>query len=264
MKILNRAIYLFVFLLFVSSIGTAQQPTRLSDDEVKKVIVEASKTSDKFRDAFKKVSFLTTKDGAQVDVQKFMSDYKDTFQRFKDGFDSDKTPNSDLGNLFRMTGEIDGVMNRNPDAAGAGSEWQAHKFNMDRLAQAFHTSIAEDAPHARRMSDDQVKAIGQELQQASKSVGKSIKDAMKKDKSIDKGTLEATEQSLKTLEKDAETLKKLINDQKPLSVEMQNFLKQMDIIKSFINEHSLGSAVQSQWDQLESKASRLTGEYGIS
>jgi len=59
-------------------------------------------------------------------------------------------------------------------------------------------------------------------------------------------------------------LKKLINDQKPLSVEMQNFLKQMDIIKSFINEHSLGSAVQSQWNQLEGKASQLTGEYGIS
>ena len=249
-------------MLFVS-FASAQPGVRLSDDEVKKVIEDASKTSDKFRDAFKKVSSITTRTGAQVDVKQYMEDYKDTFKRFEEAFDSKHTPSSDLMNLLRMTNEIDALMTRNPDAAGAGSEWQAHKVNMDRLAGAFGTTLGESAPAPRRMSDDQLKGVMEQLQQGSKTLGKAVKDGMKKDATIDKNTRESTEQSLKMLEKNAETLKNLYNDHKPLSSEMQAFLKQMDVIKSFLGEHQLGAAVQSEWDRLDGKARQMTDEYGL-
>ena len=108
MKVMKSISLLFSLLLLIVSVGWAQQPSRMTDDEVKKLIDDAIKTSDKFRDAFKKVSSITTRAGVQVDVKQYMKDYQDTFNRFKDSFDSKRTPSSDLLNLFRMTGEIDG------------------------------------------------------------------------------------------------------------------------------------------------------------
>ena len=108
-----------------------------------------------------------------------------------------------------------------------------------------------------------MKGVMEQLQQGSKTLGKAVKDGMKKDATIDKNTRESTEQSLKMLEKNAETLKNLYNDHKPLSSEMQAFLKQMDVIKSFLGEHQLGAAVQSEWDRLDGKARQMTDEYGL-
>ena len=49
-----------------------------------------------------------------------------------------------------------------------------------------------------------------------------------------------------------------------LAVEMQEFLKQMDGVKSFLTEHPLTSTVQSEWNNLSKKAGQLKGAYGIS
>ncbi|HSP06416.1 MAG TPA: hypothetical protein VLR94_04525 [Acidobacteriota bacterium] len=254
---------LLVFFVIFTSLVFAQQPARLTDDQVKKLVDEAMKTSDKFRDAFKKVASVTTRTGVKVDVPQYMKDYDETFKKFKDAFDKNGVPSVDLVNLLRMTNELDGFMTRNPDAAGAGSEWQAHKFNMDRLAQAFHTQLGEDSAPPKRMSDDQVKGLMEGLKEGSKSLGKSVQDAMKKDKSFDKSTTDATMQSLKSLQKSAETLSDLYNDKKPFSVEMQGFIKQMDVIKSFLTDHPLSTAIQSQFEKLEGKSKQLTDEYGI-
>jgi hypothetical protein len=62
-----------------------------------------------------------------------------------------------------------------------------------------------------------------ELVDNSKMLGKSVKDAMKKDKAFDESTRKTVEESMKTLEKKAETLKDLFEDKKPLNVELQAF-----------------------------------------
>ncbi len=263
MRLVKQVSVLISILFLLTTFASAQPGVRLWDDDVKKLVDEAKNSCDKFRDAFKKVQSVTTRTGVQVDVKQYMSDYEESFNRFKDSFDSQRTPSGDLLNVLRITNELDGFMTRNADAAGAGSEWQAHKSNVDRLARAFGTSLGDDAAPPKRMSDEQVKALMESLQEGSKLLGKDVKDAMKKDSSIDKSTRDANEQSLKLLEKKAETMKKLFNDKKPLSVEMQDFLKQMDVIKSYLTEHPLGSAVLSRWDSLENKAGQLTAEYGI-
>jgi hypothetical protein len=258
----------FIFLTILScfvlvTASLAQQGMRYSDDEVKKMIEQAADTSDDFDDAFDKVERITTRTGVPVDVRQYMEDYEETFKRFKEGFESKGEVNTDLVNLFRMTGEIDGVMTRNPDAAGAGSEWQAHKFNMERLAQAFRTSLDEGAGPPHRLSDNQVGAIMEDLVANSKTLGKSVKDAMKKDQAFDESTRKSVEQSIKSLEKKAETLKDLFEDNKPLNVELQGFLTQLDSIKSFLTENPLTSEVQSNWQRLEKNAGRLSTEYNL-
>jgi hypothetical protein len=263
MRVMKHIFFLFIFLFLAVPFVSAQAGVRLSDDDIKKMINEASETADKFRDAFKKVQSITTTSGMQVDVKQYMNDYKETFQKFKDAFDKQGVPGIDFVNLLRMTNEIDGVMTRNPDAAGAGSEWQAHKFNMDKIAKAFRTSLGEGAAPPKRMSDQQMKALMEQLKEGSKTLGKAVKDAMKKDPSIDKATSQKAEQSLKTLEKSAETVGKLFNDNKPLSAEMEAFLKQMDVVKSFLGEHQFGPAVQSEWDKLEGKSRQMADEYSM-
>jgi len=262
MKVMKQ-LCLLLILLFSASLLFAQQGVRLSDDEVKKIIEETSKTSDKFRDAFKKVQTITTQSGVQVDVKQYMADYKQTFDRFKEAFDKQGVPNQDLLNLLRVTNEIDGVMTRNPDAAGAGSEWQAHKFNMEKLAKAFGTTLGEEATPPRRMSDQQLKALMEQLKEGSKTLGKNVKDAMKKDKTLDKATIQKAEQETKTLEKNAEALLKLFNDHKPLYSELQAFLKQMDVVRSLLDEHQLGTTVQAQWNSVQTKTKQMAEEYSI-
>jgi hypothetical protein len=253
--------FLFLFSIVLTTATFAEQGVRYRDEEVKKLIEQAADTSDDFKDAFKKVESMTTRTGVPVDVQQYMNDYEETFKRFKEGFESKAAVNSDLVTLLRMTTEIDRVMLRNPDAAGAGSEWQAHKFNMERLAQAFRTTLEEGADPPRRLSDAQLGALMKDLKQNSKSLGNSAKDAMKKDKSIDKSTRESAEQSLKNLEKQAERLSDLFEDKDPLFVEMQQFFRQKDEIKSIVNNYQLGSKVQSDLNTLESNSDRLAAEY---
>jgi hypothetical protein len=259
----TKQLFLLPVLFISASLAFAQQGVRLSDDDVKKSIDEAQKTSDKFQDAFKKVQTITTQGGVQVDVKQYMEDYKQTFERFKEGFDQQGVATQDLVNLLRMTNEIDGVMTRNPDAAGAGSEWQAHKFNMDKLAKAFGTGLGEGAAPPKRMSDQQVKSLMEQLKEGSKTLGKNVKDAMKKDKTVDKATVQQAEQATKTLEKNAETLLKLFNDHKPLSAELDAFLKQIDVVKSLLGEHQLGTTVQTAWDSLESKSKQMADEFSM-
>jgi hypothetical protein len=134
---------------------------------------------------------------------------------------------------------------------------------MDRLAKAFGTSLGEDADPPKRMSDQQMKGLMQQLKEGSKTLGKNVKDAMKKDKTIDKATIQQAEQATKTLEKNAETLVKLFNDHKPLYSELQAFLKQIDAVKAILAEHQLGPSVETQLNDVQAKSNLMSDEYGL-
>lgn len=264
MRINQVCIFTFFILFTLAVVSSAQQPARYWDNEVKRLIEEAVESSDDFQDEFERVKSITTMSGVQVNVEQYLEDYEDLFKRFRDDFDANRIPDTDLVNLLHMTNELDAIMARNPDAAGAGSEWQAHRFNVERLAQAFRTSLNASSVPPRRLSDDQIMAVLEQMVKDSKSLEKSVKDAVEEGHRLNKNTQDAAEHSFKYLQKKIETMSELFEDRKPFYVELQDVFGQMNDIRSIFAEYPMNAEVQSYWRKLENNAAQLAFEFGYS
>ena len=257
--ILGVSLFSFAFLDAV----LAEEGVRYTDKEVEKMIEEAAESADEFDDDFESVKSITLQSGITVDVRQYMKDYENAFERLEEEFESTHTLNQDLITLFRMTTEIDGVMTRNPNTAGAGEEWREHKSNMDRLARAFRTTLTVGAPPPRRLSDQQMNELMNELEEDSRKLAESVKNELNKHEIFDQTTRENMARSFESLEENADELEERYEDEEPFTAELRRFRSKQDELRKFLEKYPLGEQVDSDWNRLDKALTHLAQEYGL-
>src|SRR5262249_38611751 len=265
--VLFGVLTLFLLVLATSSAIAQPQPgTRLTDDEVKKLIDHTAKDVDHFRDAVgNKIISITNAQGGSVDVQQFLKDYEKSINQVKDDFHSKPTDTTSIENFFRMSSRVDHGMQNTGSLTNAQSEWTTLRGDVDQLMTAYQSSWHwdETTPRPVRLGDDQVKGLMEQIKNDTKPLSGSIKDSFKLDKTVDKTTQESLKQTVKDMEKQADVVKDRYNDHKPITAELNKLFDYGNQLGQYVAAHPNATKAQGDYGRLKSNLMKLAGAFNM-
>ena len=120
--------------------GLAQEPTRLSDDQVERLLERIEKGADTFRE-----SLDDALDKSRIDdsrTEKELNDYVKAFEnatdRLEKRFDDDKSSSEDVREVMTRAAAINGMMTSHEFTDRAQSDWRLLRNDLNELARAYN------------------------------------------------------------------------------------------------------------------------------
>lgn len=240
----------------------AQMPApRLSDKDVKALIEQVDDNRDKFKDNLDssiKDAKLRSPSG-EIDVSKFLDDYKENVNKLKDRFNDDYSASAEVATVLHQATLIDNRM-KNSDATVKGrSEWDREAASLKSLAEAYGTSFPtpENAP-VRRLNDKETAASAEALEKAADH----FKDSVDKNSTIPKAERDAVKKDAEELQKLADTVKSKTADGKPATAEFQQLTTQAARLESWMSTHAAGAA-SGDWQGIQNELKKLRQAFGM-
>jgi len=240
----------------------AQMPApRLSDKDVKALIEQVDENRDKFKDNLDssiKDAKLRSPSG-EIDVEKFLDDYKDNINKVKDRFKDDYSASAEVATVLHQATLIDTRM-KNSDATIKGrSEWDREAASLKSLAEAYGTTFPtpEGAP-VRRFNDKETAASAEALGKAADH----LKDSVDKNSTIPKPERDAVKKDADELQKLADTVKSKTEDGKPATAEFQQLASQAAKVESWMSTHAAGAA-SADWQGIQTELAKLRQAFGM-
>ena len=120
--------------------AAAQEPTRLSDDQVERLLDRIEKAADTFRE-----SLGDALDDSRIDdskLEKQLNDYVHAFEnatdRLEERFDDDKATGEDVKEVMTRAAAINGMMTRFELTDRAQGDWRLLRNDLNELARAYN------------------------------------------------------------------------------------------------------------------------------
>jgi len=213
----------------------AQTSTRLSDNEVKKLIEQVYEARDKFEgnldNTVKNGMMKTATTDAKVET--VLQDLQDNAAKLRDRFNPDYAAGAEAEALLKHANMISTAMDRGAITKGR-SEWDRLVVNLKSLAGVYGTTFPlPEGASVRRMNDRETAA-------AAETVAKSadqIKDRIDDNKALAKTDKEKGKELAEALEKAADALKSSIADGKPATGELRTVADFASKLRAFLTTH---------------------------
>src|SRR5437867_2529346 len=156
----RRLTFIAVFAALLGLAGTAlpQQPHRLSDSEMKKLLERIEKESEQFRDSLKKGLQNSRIDLGRGDetIYQFVEDFEVSTKRLKDRFNGKRSAVANVKDVLQRAADVDRFMVNHPLVTRADGQWASLRRDLDALAMTYNVSWQWDGPVSRpkRLSDN--------------------------------------------------------------------------------------------------------------
>lgn len=117
----------------------AQEPTRLSDDQVERLLERIEKSADKFRDSLDEALDKSRVDDSKLekDVNRLVQAFENATDRLESRFDADKSSSEDVQEVLTRAAEINGMMARHAFTDRAQADWRLLRGDLNELARAY-------------------------------------------------------------------------------------------------------------------------------
>jgi hypothetical protein len=117
----------------------AQEPSRLSDDQVERLLERIEKAADKFRDSLKQALDKSRVDDSRLedDVNRYVREFENATDRLEKRFDDDKSSAEDVREVMTRAASINGMMGRFEFTDRAQSDWRLLRNDLNELARAY-------------------------------------------------------------------------------------------------------------------------------
>lgn len=250
-------------LLVLPSLAWAQAAaSRLTDKDVEKLIEEVKGSFDRFDDRLDgkvKDSILRGTTG-EVQVKPYLKDHKETIEKLKDRFSKQYAASSEAERVLRQATDLDALVKGLPPNTKGRSEWDRYTVDLGRLADVYRTAfpLRPGAP-VRRINDDEAAKAADDL---AKEVDK-VRDALDKEKSIDKTARDAARRELEELAKQAKTVKSLTSSSKPATGEATELMNLVQKFETFAGSQPLSPATASAWAAARAPVEKLRQAFAI-
>lgn len=260
-------IALLAALIGLAGIASAQQPYRLSDNEMKKLLERSEKESEQFRDALKKGLKNTRIDIGRGDdnIHQFVEDFEVSTKRLKDRFNGQRSVAADVEEVLRRAGYVDRFMQRHPLLTRADGQWTTLRRDLDALAVAYNVSWQWDGPSERptRISDNQAKSLLDSIKSNANRYRESMKSALKNNREVDRQARDNINKTLDDFAKAADRLRDHFGD-KSFNRDLEGVLRWAATIDSFMQRHRLPEQVQWNWTSLNNNLKQVARAYNVS
>ena len=132
--------------------AVAQEPTRLSDEQVERLLERIEKSADKYRESLDKALDKSALDHSkrEEEINRNVKEFEEATDRLEKHFDDDKAASEDVRNVLTRAIRLDNMMSRYPFTDRAQSDWRLLRNDLDELARAYGVAwewtIATAAP----------------------------------------------------------------------------------------------------------------------
>lgn len=254
---------LALLLPLLGAAPASAQMERLTDDQIKRLLEDIGKGTDRFVSAIddRMRHAIIRGPNGDVDVNRYLSDFKSQIDKAKDRFKPEYSAGAEVFALLRQASDIDRSM---AGQAGAppksASEWEALAVNLRRLAENYglYWPIDSSATGASRVNDRALRQTASDLERHAKAFG----SALKKDKGLDKSMREATAKETEPLAKAAKTLADRIGDKKPATAEARDLLNRASSLADFAQREPLGNDSRRTWGLVERSVDQIARAFG--
>ena len=119
-----------------------QEPTRLSDDQVERLLERIEKAADKYRESIDDALDKSPLNDSthEKEINRYVKEFEDATDRLESRFDDDKAAADDVRNVLTRAARIDGMMSRSTFTDRAQADWRLLRNDLDELARAYGVS----------------------------------------------------------------------------------------------------------------------------
>lgn len=137
--------YIASTVLVVAGIGAtpspalAQEPTRLSDEQVEQLLERIEKAADKYRESLDDALDKSHLDDSkrEDEINRYVKEFEDATDRLESRFDDDKTAAEDVRNVLTRAVRLDNMMSRFAFTDRAQGDWRLLRNDLSELARAY-------------------------------------------------------------------------------------------------------------------------------
>ena len=117
----------------------AQEPTRLSDEQVERLLERIEKADDKYRESLDDALDKSHLDDSKQEgeINRYVKAFEDATDRLESRFDDDKEAAEDVREVLTRAGRIDSMMARSAFTDRAQSDWRLLRNDLNELARAY-------------------------------------------------------------------------------------------------------------------------------
>jgi len=248
--------------------GVALAQDRLSDEQVKGLLVRIEKSADSFRKsldhALDHSRFDDTK--AEDEINRYVKDFEAATDRWRKRFDGRDTAPDAAREVLDRAARIDGFMLRHRLTERAQNDWAALRRDLDDLARAYGVTWSWTSGDAQpeRASEKEMKALLQRLEQNADRFRGSLKNALEHSRFDGTRREDNINQFVKDFEEATDRLKGRFDDHHAAVGAASEVLRRAARIDGFMRRHELTSRAQDDWSALRRNLDELARAYNVS
>ncbi len=265
-----------ILTLATFSNATAQiveQPYRISDREVVRLLDSIKDQSNAFRKSLKNALNKSRLDQTQRedDINGYVKAFEEETKRLDDNFDHHKSTTADVDSVLQRASRIDTFMILHGLDSSAQNDWAKLRASLEQLAAAYNASwrwggdrrTTDIANLPYRVSDRQVEEIIHRIESQSDIFRKSLDSAL--DKSRFDGTRREDDINsfVKDFYKETKQLHDHFDSHKSTANDVQTVLDRASRIDQFMRRNRLRQDAQRDWATLREYLDELAQVYNV-
>lgn len=286
MKTIMRtaAILTVIFLAGLATIAQAQRPYRLSEGELKRLIERIEQNTDQFRNSLDASLDRSRLDGSRTEdrINDFVKDFEAATDRLKERFDDDRSASATVQEVLDRGVAIDRFVTNHRLRGRVNDDWMRLRGNLDELASAYSvawtwpvievdttvgtvvdTSI-DTTRHARRINDNDVKAIISRIDAQAGRFRHSLRDALNHSRFNHTGAEDDINAFVKNFENSTDRLKDRFGKHNSAADDAEEVMRRAARIDVFMRAHELSRRAQDDWQALRHNLDELAAAYNVS
>ena len=277
----TAAILALMLLAGLTNLALAQRPYRLSESDVRGLIDRLERDSDQFRQSLDSSLDRSRLDGSRAEdrINDFVKDFEASTDRLKDRFDDDRSASATVQEVLERGAHIDRFVTNHRLTGRAYDDWRRVRTDLDELASAY--SVAWNWPvvevtgvdpnaagigerHARRISDNDVKAIISRMDTHAEHFRHSLSDALNHSHFNHTSTEDDINAFVKNFERSTDRLKDHFGKHNVAADDAEEVMRRAGQIDAFMRAHELSSRAQDDWRMLRRDLDELALAYNVS
>lgn len=120
--------------------ASIQEPTRLSDDQVERLLERIEKAADKYRESLDDALDKSRMDDSRLEgeLNRYVQEFENATDRLEKRFDDDKSSSEDVREVMTRAAAINGMMTRFELTDRAQGDWRLLRNDLNELARAYN------------------------------------------------------------------------------------------------------------------------------
>ena len=269
---IKRAVALAAVFLFAAislSVAAPQQPSRLSDQQLKDVLSRIQTRTDTFRGSLGRAIDRNPINGSQAEerINQSVKDFEQASDRLRDRVNDGRSSTADVEEVVGRASIVDNFMTANQLEAAAQRDWQALRLDVDGLARAYGVTRtwASSGNGPARVDDQQVKQLLTRMRKEADQFRGSLDKAL--DRSRLNGSREETSinQSATDFANATNRLRSRFDNRQVVTSEVEDVLRRGGNIDRFMftQRGQLATSAENDWVAVRRDLDGLARAYGV-
>lgn len=270
MRRINITTAILITVLSFSCLAVAQTPRayRMSEDEVRALLGQIEKGSDRFRASLDNALDRSPIDGSRAEdnINNFIRDFERATDRLKSRFGDNRSAANDVEDVLERGAIIDRFMIRHSLTQRAQEDWASLRAMLDRLASAYNVTWDWGGTVGRpsRMSENEMKALLARLEKNADRFRSSLDAALDRSRYDGSQTEDNINQFMKNFEEASDRLKNRYDDNQTATGIVEDLLQRAVLIDGFVDRRVPNVRAREDWMAVRNDLEELAKAYDVS